>query len=60
MKQLHMELKLNLSYFNFIELKIVNVNPLSLGIITNGGLMCTFIPKNSILPIKKTKKFKNI
>ncbi len=45
---------------NFIELKIVNVNPLSLGIITKGGLMCTFIPKNSILPIKKTKKFKTV
>ena len=43
-----------------IELKIVNVNPLSLGIITNGGFMCTFIPKNSILPIKKTKKFKTV
>ena len=46
--------------FNLIELKIVNVNPLSLGIITKGGLMCTFIPKNSILPIKKTKKFKTV
>ena len=46
--------------FNLIELKIVNVNPLSLGIITNGGFMCTFIPKNSILPIKKTKKFKTV
>ena len=41
--------------FNFIELKIVNVKPLSLGIITNSGFMCTFIPKHSILPIKKNK-----
>jgi molecular chaperone DnaK (HSP70) len=33
---------------------ILDVNPLSVGIETAGGIMKVLIPKNSIIPIKKS------
>ena len=42
----------------FQELTIIDVNPLSLGIATQYGLFCSFIEKNTQIPIKREKKFR--
>ena len=47
MKQLHIDTVKVYNNFNIIELKIINVNPLSLGIIINDCFMGIFIPFNS-------------
>ncbi|KAJ3704927.1 hypothetical protein LUZ61_008632 [Rhynchospora tenuis] len=40
-----------------LDLVIVDVTPLSLGIETQGGVMTTLIPRNTIIPAKKVKFF---
>ena len=47
MNQLHIDTVKAYNNFNIIELKIINVNPLSLSIIINGRFMGIFIPFNS-------------
>ena len=39
------------------DLLLLNVIPLSLGVVTTGGLMTTLIKRNSRIPIRKTKFF---
>ncbi|KAJ4797815.1 Heat shock 70 kDa protein [Rhynchospora pubera] len=40
-----------------LDLVIVDVTPMSLGIETQGGLMTTLIPRNTIIPSKRDKFF---
>jgi heat shock 70kDa protein 1/2/6/8 len=40
-----------------LDLVIVDVTPLSLGIETQGGIMTTLIPRNTIIPTKREKFF---
>ncbi|XP_078170255.1 heat shock cognate 70 kDa protein-like [Carex rostrata] len=40
-----------------LDLVIVDVTPLSLGIETQGGIMTTLIPRNTIIPTKRDKFF---
>ncbi|KAN0032850.1 hypothetical protein ACTFIV_006782 [Dictyostelium citrinum] len=39
------------------ELIFIDVAPLSLGIETNGGIMTNIVPRNTVIPCKKTKMF---
>ena len=45
-------------YEFFQELKIIDINPLSIGIATQYGFFCPFIEKNTEIPCKKEKRFK--
>lgn len=42
-----------------LEITIINVNSLTLGIETLGGVMAELIPRNTRIPVKKTQTFTN-
>ncbi|KAJ3156624.1 ATPase with role in protein import into the ER [Geranomyces michiganensis] len=41
----------------FPEVLLVDVTPLTLGIETTGGAMTTLVPRNTVLPVKKSQVF---